>query len=165
MRKLEDFVKNHKDEFDTKLPSPDLWKKIESDLGAKKSISIWKIAASIAAILVIALFSTVFIQMHSGKAPYYANISDPQLKELIETEAYYARQVSNQMKEINKCYQIHPELKNDIESDLNELNYMYNELVDDLNENIYNREVIEAMIQNNRIRLKMVDRVLTQINC
>lgn len=165
MRKLEDFVKNHKDEFDTKLPSPDLWKKIESDLGAKKSISIWKIAASIAAILVIALFSTVFIQMHSGKAPYYANISDPELKELIETEAYYARQVSNQMKEINKCYQIHPELKNDIESDLNELNYMYNELVDDLNENIYNREVIEAMIQNNRIRLKMVDRVLTQINC
>lgn len=165
MRKLEDFVKNHKDEFDTKLPSPDLWKKIESDLGAKKSISIWKIAASVAAILVIALFSTVFIQMHSGKAPYYANISDPQLKELIETEAYYARQVSNQMKEINKCYQIHPELKNDIESDLNELNYMYNELVDDLNENIYNREVIEAMIQNNRIRLKMVDRVLTQINC
>jgi hypothetical protein len=165
MRKLEDFVKNHKDEFDTKLPSPDLWKKIESDLGAKKSISIWKIAASVAAILVIALFSTVFIQMHSGKAPYYANISDPELKELIETEAYYARQVSNQMKEINKCYQIHPELKNDIESDLNELNYMYNELVDDLNENIYNREVIEAMIQNNRIRLKMVDRVLTQINC
>jgi hypothetical protein len=53
----------------------------------------------------------------------------------------------------------------DIENDLNELDTMYRELEKDLDDNLYNREVIEAMIQNNRFRLEMVDRVLNQINC
>jgi len=69
------------------------------------------------------------------------------------------------MKEINKCYEIFPELKNDIENDLEELNVMYKKLEEDLNDDFYNREVIEAMIQNNRLKLEMVDRVLNQINC
>ena len=42
---------------------------------------------------------------------------------------------------------------------------MYNELKGDLKENISNKAVIEAMIDNNRTRLKLVDEVLEQINC
>jgi hypothetical protein len=95
----------------------------------------------------------------------YANVSDPELKNLLETEAFYAEKVSTKVGEIQKCYKIHPELKMDIENDLNELDTMYRELQKDLNDNLYNREVIEAMIQNNRFRLEMVDRVLNQINC
>ena len=70
-----------------------------------------------------------------------------------------------EMEEIRKCYNVYPNLKMDIENDLNELDNMYRELQKDLNDNFYNREVIEAMIQNNRLRLEMVDRVLDQINC
>jgi len=42
---------------------------------------------------------------------------------------------------------------------------MYHELKNDLKENISNKEVIEAMIENNRFRMKLVDDVLDQINC
>ena len=42
---------------------------------------------------------------------------------------------------------------------------MYNSLKSDLNENVAKKTVIEAMIENNRYRLKMVDEVLEQINC
>lgn len=168
MKKLEDFMRDNRDDFDSRLPSPDLWDKIESQLEKeeKKSrkISFWKVSAAVAAVLVLAFVGTFMLQSEN---PYqnYANVADPELRNLLETEAYYSEKVSNQMNEINKCYHIFPELKNDIESDLNELDDMYDELKNDLNENLYNREVIEAMIQNNRLRLKMVDRVLEQINC
>jgi ubiquitin C-terminal hydrolase len=52
-----------------------------------------------------------------------------------------------------------------VEADLKELQEMYDTLKTDLNENISKKEVIEAMIENNRYRLKVVDEVLEQINC
>lgn len=167
MKKLEDFMRDHRDEFDSKLPSPDLWGKIESKLEKKKTrkISIWKVSASIAAVMVLAIIGSFILNSQQNELNSYANISDPELLELLETEDYYSKKVSSQMNEIHKCYDIYPELKYDIESDLNELDNMYKELKNDLNDNFYNREVIEAMIQNNRLRLEMVDRVLNQINC
>jgi predicted transcriptional regulator len=167
MKKLEDFVRERRDEFDSKLPSLDLWDKIESNLEKKNTpkISFWKVSVAVAAVLVIALVSTFFIESQDTGYFKYSNISDPEIVELLETEAFYASKVSNQLKQINKCYEIYPDLKYDIESDLNELDNMYKELKNDLNDNLLNREVIEAMIQNNRIRLEMVDRVLNQINC
>ena len=58
-----------------------------------------------------------------------------------------------------------PELKMEVEGDLLELETMYNELRKDLKENMANKNVIEAMIENNRYRLRVVDDVLAQINC
>ncbi|MDA3879772.1 MAG: hypothetical protein PF436_05225 [Prolixibacteraceae bacterium] len=167
MKKLENFIHEHRDEFDAKLPSPELWSQIESKLDTpKKSISIiWKISSAVAAVLVIAMISTFMLVSNNTPKTEYTNVSDPEIRQLLETEAYYAREVSVQLEEINRCYKIYPSLKDDIEMDLNELDNMYNALKDDLNDNFYNREVIEAMIQNNRTKLKMVNRVLTQIQC
>jgi len=69
------------------------------------------------------------------------------------------------LKEIRKCYYTYPELEDEIETDLSELESMYKVLKTDLEENISNRSVIEAMIENNRYRLKLCDDVLEQINC
>jgi len=69
------------------------------------------------------------------------------------------------MDEIRKCYLTFPEIKEEVEMDLSELQEMYNVLKIDLKENISKKTVIEAMIENNRYRLKMVDQVLDQINC
>ncbi|HKJ79026.1 MAG TPA: hypothetical protein VKA10_05800, partial [Prolixibacteraceae bacterium] len=98
--------------------------------------------------------------------PDYVVLSDdPQMQELIEAESYYAREVNTRLKEIRKCYTVLPGLKEEIETDLNELEQMYFQLKTDLKENVSNKEVIEAMIENNRYRLKLVDDVLEQINC
>lgn len=167
MKKLEDFMREHKDDFDSKLPSSNLWDKIESKMEKKKTktISFWKISSAVAAILVLAVIGAYMLNNPNNNRNKYANVSDPELLNLLETEAYYAKKVSTQMNEINKCYKIFPELKNDIESDLNDLGSMYQELEEDLNDNFFNKEVIEAMIQNNRIRLEMVDRVLDRVKC
>ena len=90
---------------------------------------------------------------------------DPELRELIEAEAFYASQVNEKMDKIRKCYDTFPEIKEEVETDLTELQEMYEVLKIDLKDNISKKEVIEAMIENNRFRLKMVDEVLDQINC
>lgn len=166
MRKLEDFMRDNRDDFDSELPSFDMWEKIESKLEKNKKgkYKFLKIASAIAAVLILAIVGTYMLKPQS-ESNRYANISDPELKNLLETEAFYAQKVSSKVGEIQKCYKVHPELKMDIENDLNELDTMYRELEKDLDDNLYNREVIEAMIQNNRFRLEMVDRVLNQINC
>jgi hypothetical protein len=167
MKKLEDFMRDNRDDFDSELPSPDLWKGIESKLVKKDKgkYRFLKIASAVAAVLILAIIGTFMLKPESNNYRKFAGVNDPEIKNLLETEAFYAQKVSSKINEIQKCYKIYPALKMDIENDLNDLDKMYRELEKDLNDNLYNREVIEAMIQNNRFRLEMVDRVLSQINC
>ncbi|WP_340113379.1 hypothetical protein [Maribellus mangrovi] len=164
--RLEEFVSANREEFDFREPSPELWKKIAENTSRKKVVPFRTYFMRIAAVLVIALVSTVLV-WQSGilSSNMMARNADPEIVELMETEAYYSHQVDKKLKEIKKCYYTYPELKSEIETDLNELEDMYKVLKTDLDENISNKSVIEAMIENNRYRLKLCDDVLEQINC
>jgi hypothetical protein len=166
MDHLEEFVKNHRNEFDRFEPSPMVWEKIKSANREKKSPSINYFLFRIAAIIVLVCISGVLILTQTRiKKEESLTSTDPQIEELLETERFYSHQISGKLQEIRKCYQTFPELKNDIESDLNELEKMYFSLKNDLKDNVSNKPVIEAMIENNRVRLKLVDSVLEQIKC
>jgi len=123
-----------------------------------------KVAAVVAVILLVPVI-LFQIRLSEQKQTVQAVPLDPEVQELMEAEAYYAQEVSGKLAEIQKCYHIYPELKIEVEGDLNELELMYMNLKSDLKENISNKEVIEAMIENNRNRMKLVDEVLEQINC
>lgn len=164
--RLEDFIKANREEFDQYEPSDKVWEQIlKSD--KKKKLSFTTYFLRIAAILVVALiFSGIVFRNYIIKSDLKAvKNEDPELRELIEAEAFYASQVNEKMDEIRKCYSANPEIKEEVESDLTELEEMYNVLKSDLSDNISKKAVIEAMIENNRFRLKMVDEVLEQINC
>lgn len=167
--RLEEFIKANKKEFDIHSPSPDVWKKLDKKLqqsGKKYWIrSRW---LKVAAILVFAILSSgVLFRSYiiNNYELQWAAQSDPELKELLDAEAYYSSQVDYKLTEIRKCYDMVPELQIEVEDDLQELEIMYEDLKKDLKENISNKEVIEAMIENNRYRMKLVDDVLEQINC
>ena len=167
--RLESFVRNNRDEFDHLSPSPEVWNNVEKQLGVKGKTVWFKSAAfRAAAIVVVVLISSVLVFKSTGflKEPVRSAATvDPEIKELMEAEAFYAQQVSGKLEEIKKCYEMVPELKLEVEGDLMELEDMYNELKKDLNENMSNKNVIEAMIENNRYRLRVVDDVLAQIKC
>ena len=165
--RLEDFVKANRDEFDFRAPSPEVWKKINTATKKTKVVSmrhyILRVAAMVA---VVAITSAVLWLMGLINPNRLAqNTTDPELLDLMEAEAFYSHQVDKKLKEIQKCYYTVPELKDEIETDLTELEDMYQVLKNDLEENISNKSVIEAMIENNRFRLKLCDNVLEQINC
>ena len=167
--RFEKFVRDNREDFDVHNPSPEVWNKLNKQLQASatkqnKNRNWLKIAAVVALVLIgseIAIDNFIFPEQRFE----LADKADPEMQELIEAEAYYAQQVDGRLKEIRKCYQLIPELQMEVEDDLEELETMYNSLKTDLKENVSNKEVIEAMIENNRFRLKLVDDVLEQINC
>ncbi len=163
---LEEFIKDQREEFDFREPSPELWERINKQTQTKKVISFRKYFLRAAVVLAIVSLSTVLVlQTNTFSSQRMAKNADPELLELMETEAFYSSQVDKKMKEIRKCYNVLPELKDEVETDMNELEDMYRVLKTDLEENISSRSVIEAMIENNRFRLKLCDDVLDQINC
>ncbi len=165
--RLEDFIKNNRDDFDFREPSPEVWENIIAKNKKTKVVVLRKYLVRIAAVITIAIVvSAVVFQTNILNTGQFANNNtDPEIKELLEAEAFYAHQVDSKLKEIRKCYYTFPELKEEVENDLDELENMYQVLKIDLKENISNKVVIEAMIENNRYRLKLVDDVLEQIKC
>lgn len=165
--RLEEFIKANREEFDQMEPSQQVWDNISGNSAKQKVLRLNRTLMRVAAILVFVIVSSALLLKTNILLPdrMAKNIDDPEIRELIEAEAYYAQQVDGKLKEIQKCYYTNPELKQEIETDLNELQDMYNMLKLDLKENISQKIVIEAMIENNRIRLKLVDDVLEQINC
>jgi hypothetical protein len=165
--RLEEFIKANREEFDQLEPSDKVWEQISKSTRKTRKVSLAQYFMRVAAVLTIAvIFSVILIKTNVFSPGGLAlKNMDPELQELIEAEAYYAGQVNGKLEEIRKCYDTFPEIKDEVESDLIELQEMYNSLKTDLNENISKKAVIEAMIENNRYRLKMVDEVLDQINC
>jgi len=167
--RLESFVNENRHEFDRMEPSDQLWETISNRMDETKKQGIRKFSwMKVAAVVAVVLLGSAIVYEvgFTDRHPLARNIQvDPEVQELMEAEAYYAQEVSGKLAEIQKCYKVHPEIKMEIEGDLNELEMMYYSLKNDLKENISNKEVIEAMIENNRNRMKLVDEVLEQINC
>jgi len=165
--RLEEFIKANREEFDQLEPSDKVWEQISKSKRKPKTVSMVSYLLRVAAVVAIAVVFTVLLVKYNPFAPRELKVQneDPELRELIEAEAFYASQVNEKMDEIRKCYNTYPEIKEDVEMDLIELQEMYDTLKSDLSENISKKAVIEAMIENNRFRLKMVDDVLEQINC
>ena len=121
-----------------------------------------RVAAVLAAVVIITAVVMHSAMLNTGQL---VRSNDPEINELLDTEHYYEQKVNGKMEEIRKCYSTNPEIKTEVENDLTELETMYNSLKNDLKDNISNKTVIEAMIEHNRFRLRLVDSVLQQIKC
>jgi flagellar basal body-associated protein FliL len=167
--KLESFINDNRHDFDALEPSDKVWEAISRELDKQAPQQPKKyLWMKIAAVLVMGLLASGIIIYQSYQKGHQTAVAlhvDPEVQELMEAEAYYSQEVESKMAEIEKCYQVNPELKIEIENDLNELEVMYRSLKNDLKDNVSNKEVIEAMIENNRNRVKLVDEVLEQIKC
>ena len=165
--RLEEYIRKNRGEFDQHIPSPEVWENISKATNKSKKVRLKTTLLRVAAVFAIILATAALLTQTNLLTPekYASKSIDPELRELIEAEAFYAQQVNGKLKEIRKCYYTFPELKEEVETDLMELEEMYNVLRQDLKENISNKAVIEAMINNNRNRLQLVDDVLEQIKC
>lgn len=169
--KFEKFVRDNKEEFDFLEPSPQLWNKIENELEEKKTHSLnwWKLSNRAAAVVIIFIMSYYvhdFIakQKESNIAINpEQQLADSIKNEFLETEAYYTLQVNLKLNEVNELANKHPEIIKDIRNDISDLDSIYKGLKSDLNDNIANEEIIEAMIQNYRIKLDILESILNEM--
>jgi hypothetical protein len=86
--------------------------------------------------------------------------NDPQIR---ETELYYDNLVNDLFKEAMPLLTEYPDLEKELIIDLSQLDSICIEIKKDLKDNISNQEVIEALINNYRIKIHILSDMLVQL--
>ena len=168
--KLKKFILENREQFDIYKPAPRLWEKINISIkkpGTKKinwKGIIWKAAA------VVIIFVSSFLlheYLHLNNIQITRKLikqrNDQVIPELLEAEIYYSNLIKNKLAEVQPHLLKYPDLGNELNFDLSELDSIYYDLRNDLKDNIANQEVVEAMIQNYRLKLKILEDLLEQL--
>ncbi len=158
--RLEDFIRNHKEEFDIFEPGPELWDRIEQSVRPGRRFR-WTYYLSRAAVILLIIGASLIGQrlwMGKGRMEK-ARVADVEINipELREAELYYTGMINAKLEEVKPYLQEHPSLEEELNTDLWELDSIYISLKNDLKDNIANQEVIEAMIQNYRLRISILE--------
>jgi hypothetical protein len=169
--KLEKYILDHREQFDDQEPDPAIWERVDTRQTPIISFNwkgiAWK-AAAVAAIFTLSYFFHDFMASRQqasetmlGETPAE---SSPMVRELIEAEAYYTSIINLKKDEVFRLTASHPEVRHEIDMEMVDLDRVFSELKDDLRDNADNEEVIEAMIQNYRIKLNILEEMLHQLN-
>jgi hypothetical protein len=168
--KLEKYILDHREQFDDQEPDPALWEKVNTRKAPVIRINWKDIAWKAAAVVVIFVASYYFHdymasrkQFSGGRISKNAELNSPIVKELIEAEAYYTSQINMRKEEVFRLTASNPEVRHEIDDEMIDLDRAYKELKEDLKDNADNEEVIEAMIQNYRIKLDILEEMLRRL--
>lgn len=158
--KLKDFIGQNKEGFESELPSSDLWQKIENELDGKtetRVISFHRFLPYVAAAAVLIL--GLFFFFNSNDKPILAEDVDTIQNELVsdfgEVEGYYTMQVNDKLKNLQN-YDVDPELLEEV----NDLKQEFEELKMEMGLGADPGIVLEAMIENYRLRLDILEDLL-----
>ena len=162
--RLEDFVRQHREEFDLREPDPSVWLKINPAnapvVKGQRSLRWLRVAAVIAVIFAGSSVGIYYLTGGSNDADLY---SDEIYMEMQETEEFYTRMVSERYNELKPFLVSNPMANEMLTTDMDELDQVYSDLKNDLKDNASNPEVIEAMVLNYRIKLEILEDLLNQL--
>ncbi len=178
--RLEDYIINHKDEFDNLEPSTDLWNriggtaisapdsKIEQTAPKKIRLNGVRWITRVAAAILIFTGSYYFHDYRSGQNTIAVNeassLQNSQLyNTLMEAEYYYSAQIGMEQERLYSLTVGNAPIREEIQNELKELDNEFNSLKEDLNDNQDNEEIIAAMIQNYRIKLRILQDMMIQL--
>jgi hypothetical protein len=178
---LEDFVKAHRNEFDSFEPRPDLWqdiceeitppenKKPETKITGFNSRYFLRYAA--AAVLLLATGFGLRVLTQKGSANDMVAQAPVSLQkvapEMAEVENYYTMLISQKQEELNSFDLAALEMDEDWHHELAQLDSSYQKLKKELLTHPDKEKVVAAMTRNLRIRIEMLNRqlqVLERIN-
>lgn len=157
--RLKDFIDNNLDGFNDLEPPKTSWDQISARMGhpqnARRRIVKYISYATAASIAGILIFIITFNNSQQEVQHFAEN------PEIAEAEAYYTTQVNQKKEQVYQLAGSFPELKQEMENDLAELDTIMLELKNDLKDNVSNTEVVEAMIQNYRMKLMILEDIKT----
>lgn len=164
--RLEQFISDNRDQFDLYEPGEGLWQGIESRTTRKGRFRIgWRGVIWRAAAVVLIFGASFFVQefLHqrrTGISERKENQMIKEIPELREAEIYYTSLIDEKIRQVEPLIRKDPELGETLQEDLSELDSIYQELKKDLFDNIANDEVVEAMIQNYRLKIQILEDLL-----
>jgi len=160
--RLEDFVRQNREQFDLREPDPSIWLKINPDNAREKErkpMRWLRVAAAVAMIFAGSTAGIYFLTGEKADADQFSEL----YTEIQETEQYYSQLVSQRYDELRPFLASDPAAEEMLSIDMTELDEVYSELKEDLKDNASNPEVIEAMILNYRVKLEILEDLLNQL--
>ena len=165
---LEKYVQENKNDFNDLVPKENLFQGIETRKRKTLLIS-WQMVLSRVAAAIIIFMSGYFVNNYFSNIPEISEVyvaADPidsSYLEFYEMKNYYTSQIAEVKNEILVLCKSDIEINREINMELEELNSLFTDLENDLNDKTNNTEVIEAMIMNYRVKLKMLEDMKAQI--
>jgi len=169
MGTMDEFIRNNREAFDIHEAPDNLWAKIELRLQANKRRNSWKLWLQRAAIF-LAIFSLSFalseyIHRKGPAKNIVARVNEQAAvpEELKETQAYYETRIHTRLKEMKPMFASYPGMEEEIHKDFSRLDSICADLKKDLKDNISNQQVLEAMIENYRSKLNILESLLEDL--
>ena len=173
--RFEQYIEQHRDEFDSEVPAPRNWQQLQAKLSGEKKPVIknlffksWLIAAAmtgLAALLVFTLIKSpstdplVMAPPVNENAELLNDISPSYAKEVY----HFTQLIEIKQNELKKMQQADPVLYNQFIKDITRLDSSYNALKTQLPENPNQEQLLEAMIQNLRLQTDLLSEQLVII--
>ncbi len=168
--RFEEFIRNNREAFDSREPDPALWKKIEAGVRPRRVIN-WRIIASRAAAVLIIFAASYMVHEIIDRDRSEITGRKPQkqgkeivIPELQEAEIYYSGLLSEKLDAIRPILANCPGIEEELSFEMNSLDSLYSDLKTDLKDNIANQDVVEAIIENYRLRIAILEELLMELD-
>lgn len=153
---LKEHIEAKREEFEIyDFGKEESWEAISTKLNVKSTsgrrLTYWKYA--VAASLILVTGWTAFYLGHTN-----ASVNS-QTSEWVEVENYYRYEINTKLSLV-KGKVNDPLLISDLES----IDEAFEDLKKDLRDNVDNAEVVEAMMENYRLKLKILEKILKEID-
>jgi hypothetical protein len=163
---LENFISQNRDEFDMFEPSNKMWEKIEGNIERQAKTGVnWKRVLSRAAVVLVIFASSLvtyeFLEQRGVSLMSSSNDKSIEIPELKEAEHYYSVKFSEKLDEAKPFLSENPKISEGLMKDLAELDSIYNGLKKELTENVATEDVVEALIQNYRLRIDILEDLMS----
>jgi len=168
-KRLENFIKNNKEEFDELEPDFDLWNKIEKELTVKEAVAPKREAKTFTLGFVLRVAAIVFVLMTIAFVFYVKNEkpATPSLAQIspeyAQQQQHYARLVANKRSELKTLAKTDPELYTEFSGEIAKMDSTYKKLNNDLATSPNQERVLRAMIRNLQIQTEVLNQQLQVI--
>ena len=168
-KRLEDFMKDNRDEFDDLEPSADLWLRIEKHLPAEGTLPKKREAKTFSLNFVLRVAASVIIVMGIGFVFYlhnekktgidFASINPAYAKQ----QVHYASLVEVKRTELKAIAKSDPQLYKEFSAEIAKMDSVYKKLNNDLANSPNQELVLRAMIRNLQIQTEVLNQQLNVI--
>lgn len=171
--RLENFIRDHRDEFDGNEPDPQLWKRLEQHLkhgGENKKVYRMAIMrwSAVAAVTVLITLAAFYFMSKPADNSIARKVSNPEMNDIMTAinpdyakEVYHFTQlIELKQSELKKIGKEQPALYKEFIGDITTLDSSYNALKKELPQNPNREQLLEAMIENLRLQTDLLNQQL-----
>jgi hypothetical protein len=168
-KRLEDFIKANKDQFDDLEPSADLWARLEQHLPAEGGTIKKREAKTFSLNFVLRVAAITIAVMGIGFVLYLRNEKSAGINlaainpEYAKEQIHYASLVQTQRNELKSLTKADPELYQEFSAQIAKMDSVYKKLNSDLATTPNQEFVLRAMIRNLQIQTSVLSQQLQVI--